>query len=139
MKAYNVIMLFDTACRHILMCRRQKDPYKGKYNLIGGKVEAGETPLAAAYRELEEETGVTRSDVILHPVVTSCYWQSQVELQVFAGRLLHPVLVHGEENPLVWMSVDEDFFDCERFAGDGNIGHFMRETRLYTGIVQAKE
>jgi 8-oxo-dGTP diphosphatase len=25
-----------------LMCKRRKDPYKGLYNLVGGKIEKGE-------------------------------------------------------------------------------------------------
>ena len=40
------------------MCHRQKPPYQGLYNLVGGKAEDGEDGLHAAYRELREETGI---------------------------------------------------------------------------------
>lgn len=56
MRAVNVIMLFSEDRKKILMCKRRKDPYKGLYNLVGGKIEPGEAGLAAAYRELYEET-----------------------------------------------------------------------------------
>ena len=37
----------------------EKEPYKGMYNFVGGKVEEGETNDEAAYRELFEETGIS--------------------------------------------------------------------------------
>lgn len=43
----------------VLIIRRGKAPYAGYWSLPGGKLEAGETPLQAAQRELLEETGVT--------------------------------------------------------------------------------
>lgn len=36
----------------------------GKWNFPGGSIEAGETPYAAAARELEEETSITGHDLL---------------------------------------------------------------------------
>jgi len=44
----------------LLLIRRTKAPYKGYLGLPGGKMEAGETPLDAARREMLEETGLKR-------------------------------------------------------------------------------
>ena len=65
MKKLNVIIVFDNEEDKILMCKRTKEPYKGKLNLVGGKVEKEEDELHAAYRELEEETGIKRDDIKL--------------------------------------------------------------------------
>ena len=42
----------------ILLIKRARDPFKGKWALPGGHVECGETVEEAALRELSEETGV---------------------------------------------------------------------------------
>lgn len=42
----------------VLMVQRAKEPDLGKWGFPGGLVEIGETVLAAALRELREETGV---------------------------------------------------------------------------------
>lgn len=43
----------------VLLARRARPPGAGRFSLPGGLVEAGETLIEAALRELAEETGVT--------------------------------------------------------------------------------
>jgi 8-oxo-dGTP diphosphatase len=43
---------------HVLLVRRNGEPYKGYWSLPGGKVELGETVLEALRRECREETGL---------------------------------------------------------------------------------
>lgn len=42
----------------ILLLRREKEPYRGWLALPGGKIHFAETPVQAALREAEEETGL---------------------------------------------------------------------------------
>ncbi|MEU9943112.1 NUDIX hydrolase [Streptomyces lavendulae] len=51
------VVLF--ADRHVLLIERGWDPHAGCWALPGGHVDAGETSLEAAVRELEEESGIT--------------------------------------------------------------------------------
>jgi 8-oxo-dGTP diphosphatase len=50
-------VVFDKADR-LLLIRRARPPFKGRYALPGGFVDVGETVEAAALRELKEETGL---------------------------------------------------------------------------------
>lgn len=125
MEKVNCIAVFNSSLDKILMCYRKKNPYKGLYNMVGGKVEENEDGFHAAYRELQEETSITRDQITLHHPMDFIYHFSQCELQIYYGVLEEDIEVYGEENDLLWMSVDEDFFDMKRFAGEGNIGHMM--------------
>ncbi|MFB8247360.1 NUDIX domain-containing protein [Streptomyces sp. NPDC055952] len=46
------------AAGHVLLIERGWDPYEGCWALPGGHVDAGETSVVAAARELEEEAGI---------------------------------------------------------------------------------
>jgi ADP-ribose pyrophosphatase len=130
MQGYNVILLFNDAYDKLLMCTRKKEPYKGLSNLVGGKIEPNENGLAAAYRELNEETGVTQNDVVLKHFLTFTYPLSNCYIEAYAGKLKHPVEVYGDENDLYWSDLDCDFFDKSKYAGEGNIGHMIEQVKL---------
>jgi len=127
----NAIIIYDRSAENILMCFRSKDPYKGLYNLVGGKVEAGEDGLAAAYRELAEETGITRDDTVLTHLMDFIFHLDETELQVYVGKLNEDVELREEAHKLVWISADENFFDMTKYAGEGNIGHMLEIVKYH--------
>lgn len=131
MKKLNVIIVFNKEEDKILMCRRTKEPYKGKLNLVGGKVEKDEDELQAAYRELEEETAITRDDIKLINVMNFEYKLQDMELEVYAGKLNKEVNLVEEINKLLWVDKNDNFFDIDKYAGEGNIGHMLRQVEIY--------
>ena len=131
MKKLNVIMVFNKEKDKILMCKRTKEPYKGKFNLVGGKVEKGENESYAAYRELEEETGITKNDIELTNVMNFVYKLQDMELEVYAGKLNKDVKLVEEVNKLFWIDKNDNFFDENKYAGEGNIGHILKRVELY--------
>ena len=85
------IILINDKKEVLLMCVEDKKTtssdgtYSGPFwVLVGGWMEPGEDMNEAAFRELHEETGLSRDDVELGPVV----WQSEVNM-VLAGTPSH--------------------------------------------------
>lgn len=52
------VICFVIAGDGVLLINRNKSPFKGMWNAVGGKVEKGETPEDACVREVFEESGI---------------------------------------------------------------------------------
>ena len=130
MKKVNVIIVYNKEMTSVLMCKREKNPYKGLYNLVGGKIEKENDGLNEAYRELREETNISKEDIDLVHLMNFTYINDDVELEVYYGVLKHDVQLVEEVNKLTWMSIEENFFDCSKFAGEGNIGHMIERVKI---------
>ncbi len=131
MKKLNVILVYNQEEDKILMCKRTKEPYKGKFNLVGGKVEKNEDELCAAYRELQEETGISNKDITLSHVMNFQYKLLDMELEVYTGKLNKNINLIEEVNKLYWIDKKENFFDMDKYAGEGNIGHMIKQVEIY--------
>lgn len=130
MQGYNVIVVYDNNCEKLLMCKRRKEPYKGLLNLVGGKIQADEGGLEAAYRELEEETGISSKDINLTHLMDFTYYIHDCYLEVYVGKLNKEFRVFGDENELIWADLKEDFFHINKYAGEGNIGHIIEHVEM---------
>ncbi len=51
-------LIFVLTENKILLINREKSPWKGCWNGLGGKIEANETVVESTIRELKEETGL---------------------------------------------------------------------------------
>lgn len=130
MKKMNVIVIFDKNLNKTLMCKRTKEPYIGMYNLVGGKIEKEDDGLNEAYRELSEETNIQKSDVDLVYFMNLSYIKWNKELEVYYGILNKDVTLIEEVNKLEWLPIDDNFFDMNKYAGEGNIGHIIEEIKI---------
>ena len=131
MQGYHVIAVYDESAEKLLMCKRKKEPYLGLSNLVGGKIEENEDGFDAAYRELWEETAITKDDIVLHHLMDFTYHLSDCYVEVYVGKLKRPVTVSGDENELYWTGLDKNFFDMDLYAGEGNIGHILAQVDIY--------
>ncbi len=130
MKKYNVIVVFDKNMEKTLMCKRTKEPYMGMYNLVGGKIEKDNDGLNEAYRELYEETNISDKDISLEHFMNIEYIVFDKMIEVYYGVLNKDVMLIEEVNKLEWVNIDDNFFDMNRYAGEGNIGHIIEEIKI---------
>lgn len=137
MQGYNCIIVYEKNENDILFCKRLSDPYKGLFNLVGGKIESGEDGFDAAYRELFEETGITSDDIRLSHMMDFTYYNQDCFVEIYVDKLEDHVILKEEKHPLVWISKEENFFDSKKFAGEGNIGHMVEQVNIYgKGIIK---
>jgi 8-oxo-dGTP diphosphatase len=73
--AIGVIVLSEEGL--VLLGKRKGELGTGMYSLPGGKVDYGETPIAAALREVREETHLELKDVRFTGFVTNDYFPEQ--------------------------------------------------------------
>ena len=131
MKKYNVILILDKDMKNTLMCKRTKEPYMGMYNLVGGKIEKDNDGINEAYRELVEETNISKEDTNLINFMNIEYVSMNKVLEVYFGILNKEVKLIAEVNKLEWVSIEDNFFDMKKYAGEGNIGHIIEEIKIY--------
>ena len=131
MRKLNLIVVFNKNLDKALFCIRAKQPYKGLYNFVGGKVEEGETNDEAAYRELFEEIGISQNDINLDHFMDLNYFKYENNIQVYYGILQKDVKLVEEKNKLEWVEINENLLDNSKFAGNYNIPHIIRQIKIY--------
>ena len=131
MRKLNLIVVFNSNLERALFCIRAKEPYKGMYNFVGGKVEEGESNYEAAYRELFEETGISNNDIVLDYFMDLNYFKYDNNIQIYYGILKHEVDLVEEKNKLEWLDIDDRLLDNSKFAGNYNIPHIIRQIKVY--------
>lgn len=131
MEHLNCIVVFNPKKDKVLFCKRSKDPYKGLYNFTGGKVEPGEMPMEAAYRELKEETGIGINDIRLYRLMDLTYYAQDFVLEIYVGWLQKEMPLTEEINVLEWLPLTENFANAQKYAGDQNIAHIINVALKY--------
>lgn len=130
-KNYVVIMLFNKKYNKILLVKRNKNPYKGCWNGIGGKIENGETSIDAAIRECKEETNISMNNPKL--LVTYVYpenniMNSNTKLNVIYDSVEEVFVGDNEEGHYEWKNIESimDPYD-KNIAGLSNLNQFVKE------------
>lgn len=136
-----LIIIYSEDLSRTLLCRRVKNPYKNRWNGVGGKQEKGESPHDCARRELKEETGIdTHLSHIMNLQYTIHSHTSPARLSVFVG-------VTSQETPeqtdngseLRWFQTDDITnrrTDDNELAGDGNLPYIVSYGREHLRRLQ---
>lgn len=110
MKRMNVIAVLNKDINKVLMCKRTKEPYKNLYNFVGGKVELDNSK-KEAYRELYEETNISKKDIDIIHLMDIFYYKLDIELEIYYGILKNEVKLIEEINKLEWIDINDNFFN----------------------------
>jgi 8-oxo-dGTP diphosphatase len=103
------VLVFITHDREVLLLKGAptKRIWANKYNGVGGHVERGEDILAAARREIVEETGLTVSNLRFRGMINIDTGESiGIGLFVFTARSTRREAVSSPEGTLEWIPFD---------------------------------
>ena len=102
----------------ILMINRNKYPFMGMWNAVGGHVEVGEDAKDGAIREIKEETNIEVDDATLISIST---WNYDDDLiYVYVSRL--PLSFNEKVYPFKINEGIIDFKDIDWILDDKNYG-----------------
>ncbi|MCF6192443.1 MAG: A/G-specific adenine glycosylase [Candidatus Hydrothermae bacterium] len=121
------VVLVRRGARVLVGRRKQDRMLGGLWELPGGKVRAGETPEAAARRELFEETGIRDlQDLRYHGHVRHTYTHLSVELHTFSAHTPEDVRWVGEAEELRWV-LPEDLHRLTLPRGTQKVLHLLKK------------
>jgi 8-oxo-dGTP diphosphatase len=126
-------LLFVVRGGQVLLIRKKRGLGAGKINGPGGRIEAGETPLQCAIREVREEVGVTAEGAARH---------GSLAFQFVDGYAIHVLVFRAEhcsgraretdEALPLWTPVDAIPYD-EMWADDRLWLPLLLERRSFEG------
>lgn len=105
--AVDVIVEFDGK---ILLAKRNADPFKGKFEILGGFVNPGEPVDFAALREIKEETGLDvkiRGVLGLYCYATYKIRKCSLAIAFVAEAKTGEVLISEEADELRWVDASK--------------------------------
>jgi len=112
----------------ILLLNRESPAWMGNWNGVGGKIEAGETPLAGILREIKEETGILLTEAIYKGRVTwNVDGQREGGMYAYFAELPdtyeYPTPIKREEGILDWKNID--WILHPKNSGVANLSYFL--------------
>lgn len=118
----------------LLRNKKQNDIHEGKWNGLGGKLEAGESPEMCAVREVREESGLDIESPILHGFLTFPKFKDEEDWHVFlfSAEASGGTLVEdAPEGHLAWIPTD-DLLTLNLWEGDRYFLEWMHANRFFS-------
>lgn len=127
---YTLCFIFSTDMKYVLMATKNRGPFSGHLNGVGGKIEEYDiNPLSGMIREIAEETGLEPVDYENLKFLVKMTYADDTELNVYYTKLKEkgPGPQQIEDEELHWYRVkDLDVVNIPILAGNGNIPYFIR-------------
>jgi 8-oxo-dGTP diphosphatase len=133
-------MILATLCyvkhdgRTLMVHRNKKasDIHAGKWNGLGGKFEAGETPEECVIREVQEESGLAIQDprlcgLLMFPRFKGNDWY----VFVFSANEFTGALIDSPEGTLAWIP-DDSILDLPLWESDHLFLPWIREGKFFS-------
>lgn len=120
--------------------KKQNDMHEGKWNGLGGKLEAGETPEECVIREVEEESGLKITSPRLHGFITFPNFDGVDDwyVFVFTAENFEGELTDSREGVLKWIP-DGELFDLNLWEGDRTFIEWMLDGKFFSAKFNYKE
>lgn len=115
--------------------KKKNDTHRGKWNGLGGKLEAGETPEACAIREVKEECGLNVLSLQLKGFLTFPLFDGEHDWYVFVFIIneFTGELITSSEGELEWIENDK-LLELNLWAGDRIFLPWLEKGNLFSGI-----
>jgi len=95
-------LCFLTSGELVLMLHRRKEPNRGLWNGVGGRIEAGETPHVACLREVHEETGLQLTTARFSGLLSWCTPATEGALVLYTAPSPSEEVHYCDEGNLRW-------------------------------------
>lgn len=113
--------------------KKANDMHAGKWNGLGGKLEAGETPEECAIREVREESGLEMIDPILRGIITFPQFSRGEDwvAYIFVAHRFRGELIDSAEGVLAWVDNDK-LFELPLWPGDRVFMRWLDDPRFFS-------
>lgn len=99
----DVVLIHDG--RYILL-KRQNEPLKGQWWVVGGRALKGETSYKTALRKIKEETGLKATNLVLRGIYEDHYKKSAFGVPTSSVSLVYQAEIEDYEPKLDKTSLD---------------------------------
>jgi len=126
-------LLFVIRDGEILLIRKKRGLGAGKINGPGGRIESGESPLEAAIREVQEEVGVTPTDIRARGELSFQFVDGYgIHVHVFSATGCRGEVRESDEAVPIWTPLGEIPYH-EMWADDVIWLPWMLDGKRFTG------
>ena len=102
-----LLFIVEEGANRILLIEKKRGLGAGKINAPGGRIEANESPLEAAVRELREEVGVDATGVVEHGELSFHFLDGyELHCHVFRADVCIGEPIETDEAKPLWTSLD---------------------------------